>query len=89
MGIIKTFLNKLFKYDKILLGVTKPSTENNIQIEFDHYTGELNIKGMSNFVYPKEYWFPDDNVKNDNVKKQYNENNILFEWSGVDGCRSY
>lgn len=71
MGRIKTFFNKLFKRNEILLGVTKPSTEDNIQIKIDPYTGEVNIKGNSNFVYSKEYWFPEDNVKNNIMKTTF------------------
>jgi hypothetical protein len=81
MGIIKTFLNKLFKRDKILLGDTKPSTGDNIEIEFDYYTGELLIKGKSNLVYPKEYWFPEDNVK-DNVNVKNNIMKTTFYLNG-------
>jgi hypothetical protein len=85
MGRIKTFFNKLFKHDKILLGDIKASIGDNIEIEIDRYTGELHINGMSNFEYPKEYWFPEDNVK-DNVNVK---NNIMKTIYYINGQEFY
>lgn len=69
MGIIKNLFNKLFKRNRILLGVTKPYTDD--IVEYDSCTGELHIKGNSNFVYPVEYWFPEDNKNTIKMKTTF------------------